>query len=104
MAATKKKKRPAKRRMNKPRAAKRRSKKKRAANRPRGPAKKRPVGWMVQFRSRLQAERAQKSGFDNWTHLREIYRVEQNAREHAARIRESEAGMNTRVVPIFEGR
>lgn len=106
MAAKKKraaKKRPAKRagqraaKRGKKRAAKKRAGKKRVA-------KRRPVGWMVQFRSALQEERAKKSGFDDWSHLREVYRVEQHARDHAARIRESERGMNARVVPVFEAR
>lgn len=85
------------------RAAKRRGK--RAAKRTgkkKARAKKRPFGWMVQFRSALQTERAKASGFDDWSHLREIYKVEQHAIDHADRIRESEKGMSARAVPVFE--
>lgn len=103
MAARKKKRAAKKKRRATARSSKRVAKRrgKRAA---RKKASKSPVGWMVQFRNRLQAERAKQSGYDSWSHLREVYRVEQHALDHAARIRESESGMQAQVVPVFEAR
>ena len=42
-------------------------------------------------------------GQKGWGHLRELYRTEENAREHAGRIRML-PGTKARVVPIFQAR
>jgi hypothetical protein len=91
MIAKKKKRAAAKKRAAKKRSAqpaKKRTAKKRRA------AKKRPSGYMIQFLA---------PGQKGWGHLRELYRTEENAREHAGRIRML-PGTKARVVPIFQAR
>jgi hypothetical protein len=82
--------RPSKKRAAKKRAGKKR--KKRAGKKRR--AAKRPKGYMIQFLA---------PGQKGWGHHREIYRTEQNAKDHAGRLR-AVPGMKARVVPIFEAR